>query len=141
MRAVFLAKASENELRRRRSYACRDLPGSTPETNHNEFLLLSLPPLAVPARPPPPPIRYQVYPSTSEEKWSINEILRWYSADRLQKELDALRKLQEDAAKKWTDEKWARADSASVSERFRTSSCADGVVAMPNRLHAVDATA
>jgi len=94
MRAVFLAKASENELRRRRSYACRDLPGSTPETNHNEFLILSLPPLAVPARPPPPPVRYQVYPSVTEERWSINEILRWYSADRLQSELDALRKLQ-----------------------------------------------
>jgi len=108
IRSVFLAKAAENELRKRRLIACRDLPGSTPETNHNEFLLLALPPLAVPARPPPPPVRYQVYPSTSEERWSINEILRWYSADRLQKELDALRKLQEDAAKKWTDEKWAR---------------------------------
>ena len=30
------------------------------------------------------------------------------------------------------------ADSASVSERFRTSSCVDGVVAMPCRLDAVD---
>jgi len=94
MRPVFLAKAAENELCKRRSYACRDLPGSTPDSNHNEFLLLALPPLAVPARPPPPPIRYQVYPSTSEERWSVNEMLRWYSADRLQKELDALRKLQ-----------------------------------------------
>ena len=61
-----------------------------------------------PPAAPPPPIRYQVYPSTSEERWSINEILRWYSADRLQKELDALKKLQADAAKKWQDEKWAR---------------------------------
>ena len=104
MRAVFLAKAAENELRKRRLIACRDLPGSTPETNHNEFLILSLPPLAVPARPPPPPVRYQVYPSVTEERWSINEILRWYSADRLQRELTPCRKLQSDAAKKWTDE-------------------------------------
>ena len=94
IRPRFLAKACENELRRRRSYACRDLPGSTPDSNQNQFLILSLPPLAVPARPPPPPIRYQVYPSVTEERWSINEILRWYSADRLQRELDALRKLQ-----------------------------------------------
>jgi hypothetical protein len=94
IRAVFLAKAAEHELRKRRSSACRDLPGSTPESNQNQFLLLSLPPLAVPARPPPPPIRYQVYPSVTEERWSVNEMLRWYSADRLQKELDALRKLQ-----------------------------------------------
>ena len=94
IRPVFLAKTAEHELRKRRSYACRDLPGSTPDSNHNEFLLLALPPLAVPARPPPPPVRYQVYPSVSEERWSVNEMLRWYSADRLQRELDALRKLQ-----------------------------------------------
>ncbi len=120
MRPAFLAKAAENELCKRRYQACRDLPGSTPETNSNQFLLLSLPPLAVPARPPPPPIRYEVYPSVTEERWSVNEILRWYSSDRLQKELEALRKLQADAAKRWTDEKWARADSASVSFNFLT---------------------
>ncbi len=127
IRPVFLAKASENELCKRRYQACRDLPGSTPESNQNQFLILSLPPLAVPARPPPPPIRYQVYPSVTEERWSVNEILRWYSAERLQRELETLRKLQADAAKKWTDEKWARADAASVSGVFRTSSCVDGV--------------
>ena len=32
-------------------------------------------------------------------------------------------------------------DSVSVSERFRTSSCVDGVDAMPHRLHAVDVAA
>ena len=86
---------------------------------------LTLARYATRARPPPPPIRYQVYPSVTEERWSVNEILRWYSADRLQRELDALKKLQADAAKKWTDEKWARADSASVSDLF---------VALPHRL-------
>ena len=33
------------------------------------------------------------------------------------------------------------ADSASVSERFRTSSCVDGVVAMPHRRDALDVAA
>ena len=32
-------------------------------------------------------------------------------------------------------------DSVSVSELFRTSSCVDGVVAMPHRLDAVDVVA
>ena len=107
IRSRFLAKAAENELRRRRSHACRDLPGSTPETNHNEFLILSITAASrASARPPPPPIRYQVYPSVTEERWSINEILRWYSAERLQRELRRFEKVAGRRAKKWTDEKW-----------------------------------
>ena len=40
IRSRFLAKAAENELRRRRSIACRDLPGSTPERITMNSLLL-----------------------------------------------------------------------------------------------------
>ena len=117
-RAACLARLAEREQCRRRTQACLYMTGGLPETNHNELLLLALPPLAVPARPRPPPVRYKLYPSRNDSSWSIPEILRWYSDEEKNRDRLALKKLQEDAARKFEGESWAR-DEAKRQEASR----------------------